>query len=70
MGQKWYQPTADGFLLFRWAFFKNLKSKRVFIVKGHFVVECPVNLETAANLCYSGALKAAITVIAGCRAPQ
>jgi hypothetical protein len=45
------------------------KRKRVFSVKRHFVVEWPVNVETAANFCYSGALQAAITVILACRAP-
>jgi hypothetical protein len=25
MGQKWYQSTAYGFLLFRWTFFSNLQ---------------------------------------------
>jgi hypothetical protein len=44
-------------------------NKTCFSVKKHFAVELPVNVETAANLCYSGALQAAITVIAASRAP-
>jgi hypothetical protein len=45
------------------------KRKRVFSVKRHFVVECPVNVETVANVCGSRALQAAITVIAACVVP-
>jgi hypothetical protein len=40
------------------------KRKPVFSIKRHVVVELPVNLETAANLCYSRALQAAIIVMA------
>jgi hypothetical protein len=39
------------------------KRKRVFSVKRHFVVAWPVNVESAANVCGSGALQAVITVL-------
>jgi hypothetical protein len=45
------------------------KHKRVFSVQKQFFVERPVIVDTAENLCHSGALEAAITVIAACRAP-
>jgi hypothetical protein len=75
MGQKWYQSTAYDLLLFQWIFFlfkgSSLfkKNKCVFSFKRHFVVERSVNTESAANVCGSGALQAAITVIAACVVP-
>jgi hypothetical protein len=53
MGQKCYKSTAYDLPL----------QKRVFSVKRHFALEWSVNIESAANVCGSGALQAAITVI-------
>jgi hypothetical protein len=45
------------------------KQKHDFSVKRHFVIESPVNVESAANVSGRGALHAAITVIAACVVP-
>jgi hypothetical protein len=45
------------------------KRKRVFSVKRHFVVEWPVNIETASNACDCRAQQTAITVIVACVVP-
>jgi hypothetical protein len=45
------------------------KQKRDFSVNRHFVIEWSVNVETAVNVCGSGAQQAAITVIAACVVP-
>jgi hypothetical protein len=46
---------------------RSLKSINVFsALGGTFFGECSVNVESAANVCGSGALQAAITVIAAC----
>jgi hypothetical protein len=70
MGQKWYQlkvsSCSDGhFFKFKgpWLFKKR---KHVFSMKRHFVVAWSVNVESAANVCGSDGLQAAITVTAAC----
>jgi hypothetical protein len=71
-GLEWYQSKAYDLPLFWWVFklpslFK--KQKLVFSVNRHIVIEWSVNVETAVNVCGSGALQAAITVIAACVVP-
>jgi hypothetical protein len=55
---------SDGHFFFLRALLLK-KQKRDFSVKRHFVVECSY-VESAANVCGSEALQAAITVIAAC----
>jgi hypothetical protein len=58
----------DIFLKFKGPSFFE-KQKRDFSVKRYIVVERPVNVESAANVCGSGALQAAVTVLASCVVP-